>query len=335
MPVSKFFPICLLVFVITFFSGCQDSESRTESSSTVSTVTPPSVPSFNRDSAYAFVERQVAFGPRVPNSDAHRACRNWLADQLRSFGAKVRIQDFVANAYTGERLRGSNIIGQFNPAAGKRILLGAHWDSRPFADSPLSTERKGEPILGADDGASGVGVLLEVARLLKESPVQMGVDIVFFDAEDYGETEANNQDSWALGAQHWASNTGYRDNPPQYGILLDMVGSKGARFAKEQYSVYFAGPVVEKVWTLAQNMGYGNYFVNADGGGITDDHYYVNTIAKIPMIDIINRPIDTETGFGAYWHTHDDNMDIIDKRTLKAVGQVVLAVLYRENAGNF
>ena len=335
MPARKFFPICSLVLVFVFFSGCQDSESRTESSSNVSSVSPPSVPSFNRDSAYSFVERQVAFGPRVPNSAEHRACRDWLADQLRSFGAEVKIQDFEANAYTGERLQGSNIIGQFNPTAGKRIILGAHWDSRPFADSPLSAERKDEPILGADDGASGVGVLLEVARQLKESPIQMGVDIVFFDAEDYGETEANNPESWALGAQHWANNTGYRDSPPQYGILLDMVGSKGARFAREQYSVYFAGSIVDKVWALAQNMGYGNYFVNADGGGITDDHYFVNTVAKIPMIDIINRPIETQTGFGAYWHTHDDNMDIIDKRTLKAVGQVVLAVLYRENAGNF
>jgi glutaminyl-peptide cyclotransferase len=336
MKVRSVPPILLIAFLVLGILACGNDQNNggSDSPATTPTVQAPSVPSFNRDSAYNYVAQQVAFGPRVPNTEAHDLCRQYLVDKLKSFGAEVKQQKFRAEAYTGETLRGTNIIASFNPGAGKRILLGAHWDTRPFADSPVNQERKDDPVLGADDGASGVGVLLEITRQLQANPIDMGVDIVFFDAEDYGESRADNPDSWALGAQYWSRNTGYGSNAPRYGILLDMVGADGARFAREQYSVYFARPVVDKVWSLAQNMGYSNYFVNADGGGITDDHYYVNTLAKIPMIDIINRPVDTETGFGAYWHTHDDTMDVINKRTLGAVGQVVLAVLYRENAGS-
>lgn len=327
--------LLLLVFWQSACTSEQGNPGNSESNgSTAALEQPPSVPGFDRDSAYAYVARQVSFGPRVPNTPAHEECRAWLVQKLRSFGAEVTEQEFRSAAYTGEILRGTNIIASFNPDSGKRILLGAHWDTRPFADSPLNTERTDEPVLGADDGGSGVAVLLEVARQLGLTPIDMGVDIVLFDAEDYGETGANTPDSWGLGAQYWSRNTGYGAQKPRYGILLDMVGSDGARFAREQYSVSFAKPVVDRVWSLAQDMGYGNYFVDADGGAITDDHYFVNTIARIPMIDIINRPVDSETGFGAYWHTHDDNLEVINKRTLKAVGQVVLAVLYRENAGS-
>jgi glutaminyl-peptide cyclotransferase len=294
------------------------------------------VPKFERDSAYAFVAKQVSFGPRVPNTEAHQQCRQWLADQFRAYGAKVIEQNFQAKAYTGEVLDATNIIAQFNPEATKRIMLSAHWDSRPFADSPLSQERQAEPILGADDGGSGVAVLLEIARQLQANPIEMGVDIVLFDAEDYGDSGGGKAESYALGAQHWSRNMHLSGKQrPKYGILLDMVGAKGARFPKEYFSMQFAPQVVNKVWKLAQDMGYGNYFVNDSGGGVTDDHYFVNTIAKVPMIDIINRPIGTETGFGEYWHTHDDNLDIIDPRTLRAVGQVVLAVVYREANGTF
>ena len=171
----------------------------------------------------------------------------------------------------------------------------------------------------------------------------MGVDIILFDAEDYGESKddiedeaegAKNRSTWALGSQHWSNNLHRGGYKPQYGILLDMVGARNARFPKEQYSKYFAEPIVEKVWGLAHKLGYSNYFHNADGGGVTDDHYFVNTIANIPMIDIINLPLDSENkGFGNHWHTHSDNMDVINKRTLKAVGQVLLELLIKEDAG--
>jgi glutaminyl-peptide cyclotransferase len=303
------------------------------------------VPKFDRDSAYQFVAQQLAFGPRVPNSEGHQECRDWLIAQFERFGATVIAQDFQAEAYTGEMLNGTNIIAQYNPKARKRILLAAHWDSRHIADSPLSTERQKEPILGADDGGSGVAVLLEIARQLHANPIDMGVDLVLFDLEDYGESReqyanaAEQQASvmtWALGSQHWAANLHVGNYRPKYGILLDMVGAEGARFPKEEWSMRFAPQVVNKVWKLAANMGYGSYFADTKSGGVTDDHYFVNTIAGIPMIDVINLPPNSENkGFGSHWHTQNDNLDVINARTLRAVGQVMLAVIYREASGSF
>lgn len=320
--------------LLLLWAGCQEDVSSTTATKTKKEKVP--VPRFERDSAYAYVAKQLSFGPRVPNSKGHRATKDWLVSKFQSYGAKVIEQDFTANAYTGETLQATNIIAQYNPQAKKRILLAAHWDTRPFADSPISQARQEEPILGADDGGSGVAVLLEIARQLQAHPIDLGVDIVLFDAEDYGESGGNQPDTYALGSQYWSRHPHVKGaQKPRYGILLDMVGARNARFPKEYFSSQFAPRLLNKVWKLAQSMGYTNYFVDAQGGAITDDHYYVNKIARIPMIDIINRPMGTQTGFGEHWHTHSDNLDIIDKRTLRAVGQVVLAVLYREHNGDF
>lgn len=332
---------------LLLFVGCKSENSTTTSTkSTANTTSPTAEParvSFNRDSAYAYVARQVEFGPRVLGSEGHQACKEWFVEKFTAFGATVKEQDFDAKVYTGQVMKATNIIAQYNPANTDRILLAAHWDTRHIADSPLSTERKNEPILGADDGGSGVGVLLEIARQLQNMDLQLGVDLVLFDAEDYGESKddiedeaegTKNRNTWALGSQHWSNNLHRAGYKPRYGILLDMVGARNARFPKEQYSTYFAAPIVEKVWDLASKLGYSNYFHNAEGGGITDDHYFVNTIAQIPMIDIINLPIDSENkGFGSHWHTQNDDMDVINKRTLKAVGQVLLELLIKEDAG--
>jgi len=292
------------------------------------------VPRIERDSAFLYVSQQIAFGPRIPNSEAHKDCQNYLATSLKKFGAEVIEQKFNANSFDGKSLNGNNIIGRFNPNAQRRILLGAHWDSRPYTDSPITVGDKKRPVLGADDGASGVGVLLEIARQLQLNPLEFGVDIVFFDLEDYGDSNGGASETWCLGSQYFSKNLIYQSyNKPEYGILLDMVGASGARFAKEEISVQYAGNVVEKVWNLAQAMGYNNYFVNDRVGAITDDHYFVNSIAQIPMIDIINRPIDTQTGFVAHWHTPEDTLDKIDRNTLRAVGQLILAVIYREHSG--
>jgi Zn-dependent M28 family amino/carboxypeptidase len=242
-------------------------------------------------------------------------------------------QDFQAKAFNGTLLNGTNIIGQYKHQLSRRILLAAHWDSRPFADSPEFTGDKTKPVMGADDGASGVGVLLEIARQLQANPVDIGVDIVFFDAEDYGDydSEANH---WCLGAQHWSNNLHYKNKTrPEYGILLDMVGAPVPRFGFDDVSYERAGDVLQKVWGLAKEMGYGQYFVAEPVGGITDDHVFVNAIAGIKMIDIINKPVDSKTGFVAHWHTDADTIDKIDRFTLRAVGQVVLAVIYRESNG--
>lgn len=325
-PFSRLIIPVLLLSGVVYFAACKgDSKPAERERKSLS------VPAFNRDSAYAYVAKQVSFGPRVVNSEGHRQCREWLVSKFESFGAKVIEQNFTAEAYTGETLNGTNIIAQYKPEATNRILLGAHWDTRHIADSPLNEERTEEPILGADDGGSGVAVLLEVMRQLQldTQAIGIGVDIVLFDAEDYGES-GGEADTYALGSQYWSRNV-HTPHKPRYGILLDMVGARNAVFPVEGFSYRYAPNIVENIWRLAQQMGYGNYFRLEDGGAITDDHYFVNTIAQIPMVDIINLPkSNEETAFGDHWHTHDDDLDIIDSRTLRAVGQVVLAVLYRE-----
>ncbi len=294
-----------------------------------------SAPEFNADSAYSYIAAQVAFGPRVPNTEEHVKAGNFLKSQLETFGWQVTEQQFDAVTFDNQKLYLRNIIASFKPEISKRILLAAHWDTRPFADK--DDERKNEPILGANDGASGVGVLLEIARILsKENDLSIGVDIIFFDGEDWGETEGqrtrptNGLESWwCLGSQYWSKNKHQANYSAFYGILLDMVGGKNARFYIEEYSKQKAPSIVDKVWNTGAKIGYSEYFIKQPGGAITDDHYFVNNYAKIPMIDII--PMDPKDGsFGDFHHTHDDNMEIISKETLKAVGQTVLTVLYNE-----
>ncbi len=325
------FSIIFIIAIVLFFTHCK-SEPKVIPPPPVKNVV---VPKFEKDSAYQYIARQVAFGPRVPNTKAHQAAKKYLANTLRSFGAKVIEQDFVATAYTGTKLNSTNIIASYNPDHPRRVVLAAHWDSRHVADYDPDVSRQNEPILGADDGGSGVGVLMEIARTIQKNPINLGIDIVLFDAEDYGESKGQDIKTWCLGSQHWSHNPHIKGYGADFGILLDMVGSKGARFTKEEVSRAYAPQILDKVWKLSQNMGYGNYFVNDQTRQLVDDHLFVNQIARIPMIDIINRPADTETGFGHYWHTHADDMSVIDKQTLRAVGQTLLAVIYQKSAGRF
>jgi glutaminyl-peptide cyclotransferase len=296
---------------------------------------PPDVhfPEFNADSAYSFIQQQVDFGPRVPNTEAHRQTRQWLVEKFEGYGMEVTEQNFETRAFDGTMLNLTNIIATWNPQASKRILLAAHWDTRPMADK--DTERIDEPIDGANDGGSGVGVLLEIARIITSDQNQpvVGIDFILFDGEDYGEPEHtnvrnNSQIWWALGSQHWARNPHQVGYTAYYGILLDMVGGKNARFYREGYSMQYAKNIVQKVWNNAHALGHGDFFQMRNAGEIIDDHVFVNEIAKIPMIDIID--FSPDYGFGRFHHTHDDSMDIIDKRTLKAVGETVLYTIYAE-----
>lgn len=290
------------------------------------------VPSFDADSAYAYIERQVAQGYRIPNTPAHRATADYLAAELARHGASVEVQAGTVTAYDGTELSIRNIIGSFSPEKKNRIFLFAHWDSRPYADNDADKSKHRTPIAGADDGASGVGVLLEIARQIGQKQPDAGVDIAFFDAEDYGApywSRSTDEESWALGSQYWARHPhkpGYR---ARFGILLDMVGGAGAQFRQEQFSEYYASGLVKQVWNTAKRLGYGHYFIEEAGGYVNDDHLYVNRYG-IPSIDIIPCYHDTESGFPAYWHTVDDTMKNIDRATLKAVGQTVLTVVYEE-----
>jgi Zn-dependent M28 family amino/carboxypeptidase len=290
------------------------------------------VPVFSEDSAFYFIEKQVDFGPRVPNTKAHTLTAEFLSNKLRSYNFNVIVQEAKLQAFDNTILNMKNIIAEHNPDNPNRIMLFAHWDTRPFADQDSKDRNK--PIDGANDGASGVGVLLEIARQINLYPPDIGIDIIFFDAEDYGQPDgtmiARKPDTYALGSQYWSRNKHKTNYAPRYGILLDMVGAKDAIFTKEGTSMYYAPMVVKKVWDAAARLGYSDYFVDKRTPGIIDDHTYVNSIAGIPSIDIIQYDSDTPSGFGEYWHTHRDNIDIIDKNTLKAVGQTLLEVIYRE-----
>lgn len=320
---------------ITVLSSCETKENkpaREEAQKTAAVIPVVAVPEFNQDSAFSFIEKQVSFGPRVPNTATHDKCADYLVNKLKAFDLNIIVQEGKVTAFDNTVLNIKNIIAEYKPELNNRILLVAHWDTRPFADQ--DTKQRNEPILGANDGASGVGVLLEVARSIKNSGLNIGVDIILFDAEDYGQPEGTmierKSDTYCLGSQYWAKNMHKPNYSPRYGILLDMVGSKGATFAKEGTSMHFAPEIVKKVWIAASKIGYSDYFINFPADPITDDHLYINAIAKIPTIDIIHYDANTKSNFGAYWHTHNDNMEVIDKNTLKAVGQTLLEVICTE-----
>ena len=290
------------------------------------------VPIFNPDSAYYFVEKQVSFGPRVISSTPWKNCAIWLEKKFKTYTPNVIIQEAPITTYDGKKHTLKNIIASFSPEKNNRIALFAHWDSRHIADH--DTKNQDAPILGANDGGSGVGVLLELARQFSIKNPTIGVDIILFDAEDYGQPEDSKfpimQDSWCLGSQYWSKNLHKPNYYARYGILLDMVGAKNATFRKEEISSYYAPNILEKVWRKANQLGYGNHFVFENAKQIVDDHLYVNQITSIPTIDIIEYDPATESNFNKHWHTHKDDMDNIDKNTLNAVGQTLLEVIYNE-----
>lgn len=341
--------VCLITAVIGFaIYGWRDfANSRNEVGSTAweeedEVETDRIALEFNADSAYAFVKAQCDFGPRPMNTPAHDTCRDWIIGKFKQYGCKVMTQKVDLKGYDGTVLHASNIMAQYRPELTTRILLYAHYDSRPWADNDPDPNNWRKPILAANDGASGVGVMIEMARMLQKvasgthkiSSLELGVDFVCFDAEDWGTPQwadvEDKADSWALGAQYFAAHMpeGYE---ARYGILLDMVGGQGAKFYQEAMSQQFAEPIVKKVWKAARRAGYGSYFPKATGGAITDDHIPMNEVAKIPTIDIIPYyPDCRQSSFGPTWHTLSDDMDHIDKMTLKAVGQTLVEVLFTE-----
>lgn len=339
-PILLFFALALTI------AACKEKPSQTDTAQTTDQPAMVSAPAFNADSAYAYVDRQVAFGPRVPNTPAHVQTGNYLVTQLKRFGCTVTEQPFMATTWDGKKISSRNIIGSINPNATKRILLASHWDSRPVADSDPDKADQKKPVTAANDGASGVGVLLELARTIQqaEKKPMVGIDLVFFDAEDWGNGEKATGDTkdgltvggqpidfigFCLGSRYWAKNPHKPGYSAYYGILLDMVGAKGATFPKEGYSQQLAPSVVNTIWQTASRAGYKQYFVDQPGGAITDDHLAPNLVTKIPMINIIHTMVGTG-GFFPSWHTAEDDMRNIDRGTLKAVGQTLTQVLYNE-----
>ena len=286
---------------------------------------------FSADSAYNYVAEQVALGARQPGSQAHYACAKYIENKLKAFGAEVSIEQGQMLDYDSKAQQIYNIIGSFNTTASKRILLAAHYDTRPWADQEEDYNKRTIPILGANDGASGVAVLLEIARQLSQQKPTTAIDLVFFDCEDMGTptfyTGKEKNDTWCLGSQLWATMHQKDAQSYKYGIVLDMVGGYDAQFSKEYYSMQYASAWTEKIWHTASKLGYTAYFQNQLTYPITDDHYYVNTIASIPCVDIIHYNTRTQEGFPHYWHTEQDNMNNICKETLQAVGTTVLTTI--------
>ena len=324
---STLFAIATMILAI----GCRTSGANDHNKKDTRTIEADI--KFDSDSAYAYVERQVAMGPRVPGTPANIECSRYILSELTRHGAdSVREQKGKMTAYTGDVLPIINIMGCFNPGARKRILLLAHYDTRPWADQDINSDNHSTPIPGANDGASGVGVLLELARQLSDHTPPIGVDMLFVDAEDYGQASGfyNHDESWCLGTQYWAAHMPYaQDSLPSYAILLDMVGGIDAKFHREYFSVQEAPNVVDKVWGIAARSGYGHRFPNIDGGAIVDDHIFVNK-AGIPAINIVESKNDVTKSFAPTWHTMDDDMNNIDRSTLKAAGQTVLNVIFNE-----
>lgn len=303
---------------------------KTEEPSTTQQQVPKSIiptPSFNSDSAYQYIKEQVAFGPRVPGTKAHANCAKYLSEKLKSFGMDVIVQNAVTTTYDLKKFNMSNIIAQYNTQVRKRILLCGHWDTRPFADR--DSVNKDKPFDGANDGGSSVAVLMEIARQLSISKPGIGVDIILFDLEDYGDFTGKAKDSWCLGSQYWSQRLHRPDYYAQFGILLDMVGGKNAVFPKEGSSLTYASSIVNKVWSIAQQSGYSEYFIDAETRQTTDDHVYINELANIPCIDIVQWDVNKQDYMPCH-HRHCDNLENIDPATLKIVGQVVLEVLFAE-----
>ena len=311
--------LALAGICVTLFFSCgaaKDKASDTVSEQSETVVNAKSL--FSPDSAYYYVETQVNFGPRVPGTEAHRLCGDWLVGKLKSFGADVTEQTSTLTTFDGTRIPMRNIFARVNPNADKRILLLAHWDCRPWADHDPDSAKRKNPVDGANDGASGTAVILELARVLSKASNEAGIDILFCDAEDWG--EESNDDSWALGARYFVENPIAEGYMPSAAILLDMVGANDATFMREYYSQLSNPALADNIWAIAGSLGYGKLFVNKMGSAINDDHVELIK-GGIPAIDII----DYREGSGFYdgWHTSSDNMDAISKETLGAVGDVL------------
>ena len=329
--IASLCPICLLFFLL-LFSCKPESPPDNNATGPKTGSTAGNTPEFNADSALAFTKVQVDFGPRIMNSVSHERCGQYLSGKLKLFADSVYIQKTTLRGWDSKMLNVENIIASFSPEKNSRVILCSHWDTRPWADQ--DSVRKNEPPDGANDGAAGVAVLLEIARLLKNSRPNIGVDIILFDAEDYGQGEDSGvkevENSWCLGSQYWSHNPHITNYFASYGILLDMIGAKDAVFTQEAVSEQYASSVNKKVWDAAAKLGYSDFFVYEKTHPLTDDHYYINVMAGIPCIDIIENDKKTSSHFYKNWHTHQDNIEFIDKKSLKAVGQTLLEVVFTE-----
>ena len=313
----------LYIMIAALMTACGSTGANADGNTaadSATTVTATVRSQFDAAGAMALTRQQCDFGPRVPGTTAHAKCADWLVTTLQASCDTVLVQTATVQSARSGKVGIKNIVGVINPQASQRLLLLAHWDTRPWADNDPDEANHSKPVMGANDGASGVGVLLQLARQLKADSTTLGVDILLVDAEDMGVDD--NEDSWALGTQYWCQHPHVQGYKALFGILLDMVGSADATFTREYYSMQYASGFGDLVWRHAA----GSHFINAQGGAVTDDHVFVNR-AGIPCIDIIDMRSDSGTGFCPEWHTVSDTMDAISAATLGEVGQTLLNVI--------
>ncbi len=282
---------------------------------------------FSGDSALFYVKKQTDFGPRKPGTKAHYDTSRWITEELERHGAVVLNQTATLKAFDGTRIPMINILGSINPEAERRLLLVAHWDTRPWADEDPDPAKRREPVMGANDGASGVAVLLELARVLgSDKNLSAGIDFLMVDAEDWG--ESNNDDSWAMGTRYFVENPPANWKMPEKAVVVDMVGDPDATFVREYFSEQSAPDLNARVWAMAEKLGYGNYFINRVASAVTDDHVELIK-GGIPSIDIID--FHEESGFPSTWHTTSDTYENVSAAPMEAVGRT-LESLIRNNA---
>lgn len=328
--------IYYLILAIAIFIGSCNNPTKVDDTQPIEdneSLVKVLAPDFNADSAYYFTKKQVDFGPRIPGTEAQNKCATYLTDILKGYCKNVIVQNAAVEIYNGKKVPMKNIIASFNPENPKRILLFAHWDTRPYADQ--DAKNLNAKFDGADDGAASSAILLEIARCISLKKITVGVDIALFDVEDYGPPKNDSkynekEDMYALGTQYWCKNPHVPNYKAYYGILLDMCAAKNAQLRIEGSSNAFAPSVIKNVWNTAAGLGYGNIFLTDIANSIIDDHTYVNRINGTPSIDLIWLDPTTKNGFAPHWHTLNDNINVIDKVTMKAVGQTLLQVIYNE-----
>ncbi|MDP4172710.1 MAG: M28 family peptidase [Bacteroidota bacterium] len=320
------YSLIILVIAMTFgFISCKKEETpKTEPLYHLKDQ--PKVAPFDGGNAYQMVSKQVSFGPRNPNSLAHQAALSFFTLELKKYADTVVLQNFTYQGYNNEQLNLTNVIAKFNPKATNRIFISAHWDCRPRAEQDKDPAKKNQPIPGANDGASGAGILLEIARMLKSNPVNYGIDLVFFDGEDYG--KEGDIGNYFLGSKYFAAQKS-SDYRPAFGILLDLVGDKEAVFAKEGLSMLYAPDVTNMIWNLAKKVN-STAFNDVEGNQIQDDHLPLNEagLSTVDIIDIDLVGASTPNPRRNYWHTHNDTMENISKDMLQQVGNVLSQLIY-------
>ena len=294
--------------------GRPDVAARESAAGAASTVT---AREFDGAAAFASVSRQVAFGPRIPGTEGHRAMGDWLVAELRQRADTVLVQSWTHTTADGRRLPMRNFVARFRPADARRVLYLAHWDTRPVADSERDPARSGDPVPGANDGGSGVAILLGVADALKRAAPSIGVDLVFVDGEDWGSFDTNTD--VLIGSEYFAEHLPEPGYAPLFGVLWDMVGDSVPVFEQEGHSAQQAPEVVQRVWSTAQRLGYGAAFTNRAGQVITDDH--------VPLLRKGLRVIDVIDLDYPWHHTTGDTPDKVSQSTLQLVGDVAMTLV--------